>query len=250
MPGSELPLAESGAYADRDWTATQKAYAERVGGLDRDVGTLVENLEKLESDATHRRGLHQRLCCPPRRAELDIFNSNGGLKTVGGEMYEGRLRVPLIVKWPAEVTPGSETDFAATTWDMMATLTDMAVPFSLPARPTAFRSFPRCSEKPKPRRGMLYWETREGGFGQGVRIGDWKAVRPCGKGKREAVELYNLKEDPRRDEESGQGAPGDRRAIHQGVTALLAPHAGRVGNLPHGNDGPGKRARSSRGFLL
>ncbi len=197
LPGSDVALAESDAYADRDWTAAQKAYAGRIARLDREVGTLIEKLEKL--------GLSKRTAvvltsdCAARHdgAEPDIFDSNGGLRTAGGEMYEGRLRVPLIIKWPAEVSPGSETDFAATTWDMLATFTDMAGAV-LPAGSTNGVSFvPALLGETRSRRGMLYWETRDGGFGQGVRIGDWKAVRPCGKMGIEAVELYNVKEDPR-----------------------------------------------------
>jgi arylsulfatase A-like enzyme len=196
LPGSELLLAESGAYADRDWTVTQKAYAERVGRLDRDVGTLIENLEK--------RGLTQRTAvlltsdsaARHPSAELDVFDSHGGLRTEGDELYEGRLCVPLIVKWPAEVKPGLETDTAAAAWDLMATITDMAGAV-LPADTTDGISLvPVLLGETRPRRGMLYWETRAGGVGQGVRIGEWKAVRPRGKAKREDVELYNLKQDP------------------------------------------------------
>jgi arylsulfatase A-like enzyme len=197
LPGSDLALAESGAYADRDWTGAQKAHAERIACLDRDVGTLVEKLEKLE--LSKRTAVILTSDCAARHdgAEPDIFDRHGGLRTAGSEMYEGRLRVPLIVKWPSEVSPGSETDFAATSWDMMATFTDMAGAV-LPAGSTNGVSFvPALLGESKTRRGMLYWETRKGGFGQGVRIGDWKAVRPCGKMGIEAVELYNVKEDPR-----------------------------------------------------
>lgn len=197
LPGAELTLADEKTYADRDWTAAQKAYAERIACLDRNVGTLVAKLEEL--------GLSQRTAvlltsdCAARHegAELDLFDSVGGLRTSGGEMYEGRLRVPLIVKWPAEVSPGLESAFAVTTYDMLPTLTDMAGAV-LPAGSTNGVSFvPALLGESRNRRGMLYWDTHEGGFGQGVRIGDWKAVRPCGKMGLESVELYNLKEDPR-----------------------------------------------------
>ena len=155
---------------------------------------------------------------------------------MGGELYEGRLRVPLIVKWPAEVTPGSETDFAAASWDLMATFTDMAGAV-LPAGSTNGVSLvPALLGEAKPRRGMLYWETREGGFGQGVRIGTWKAVRPRGKGKRDDVELYNLKQDPGETKDQAKEHPEILRDSSRGDSTAGAR--------------PGKRARSSRGFLL
>lgn len=197
LPGTKLALAESKTYSDRDWTAAQEAYADRIACLDRDIGTLLAKVEEL--------GLSQRTAvvltsdCAARHKgdELDIFDSTAGLRTSGNEMYEGRLRVPLIVKWPAEVTAGSESPFAVTAYDMLATCTDMAGAV-LPAGSTHGVSFvPALLGETKNRRGMLYWDTHQGGFGQGVRIGDWKAVRPCGKMGLNAVELYNLKEDPR-----------------------------------------------------
>jgi arylsulfatase A-like enzyme len=125
-----------------------------------------------------------------------VVQSGGGLRIVSDELYEGRLRVPLIVKWPAEVSPATETSFPAATWDFMATFADIAGAV-LPAGSGEGVSFaPAMLGETTRRRGMMYWEIREGGFGQAVRIGDWKAVRPRGKGKLEDVELYNLKQDP------------------------------------------------------
>jgi arylsulfatase A-like enzyme len=196
LPGSDLPLAGSGAYAHQGWTAAQEAYAERIARLDGEVGKLVEQLEKL--------GLTQRTAvfltsdgaAQHEGTELDVFDSYGGLRTAGGDMYEGRLRVPLVVKWPAEVRSGLETDFAVSPWDMMATFSDMGGAV-LPAGSTSGVTYvPALLGDPTQRRSMMYWETRDGGFGQGVRIGDWKAVRPCGKMDIDAVELYNLIEDP------------------------------------------------------
>jgi hypothetical protein len=44
------------------------------------------------------------------------------------------------------------------------------------------------------RHDFLYWEFHEGGFSQGVRMGDWKAVR---KKLGSALELYDLQTDVR-----------------------------------------------------
>lgn len=197
LPGTELALAESKTYAERDWTKAQKAYAERVACLDRDVGALLAKVEELGLSA--RTAVIVTSDGPARHSGdgPDIFDSTAGLRTSDGELYEGRLRVPLIVKWPAEVTGGSESPFAVTAYDLLATFTDMAGAV-LPAGSTHGVSFvPALLGETKNRRGMLYWDTHEGGFGQGVRIGDWKAVRPRGKMGLDAVELYNIKEDPR-----------------------------------------------------
>jgi arylsulfatase A-like enzyme len=70
---------------------------------------------------------------------LVIFTSdNGGLSTAEGSptsnlplragkgyLYEGGIRVPLIVRWPGVVEPGTMTDVPATTLDIAATLLDV-----------------------------------------------------------------------------------------------------------------------------
>lgn len=196
LPGADLPLTESGAFADRDWPAPKKTYAEKVTRFDRDVGTLAAALEKLGLSKRTVVVLTSDAAAKRNPAEKDVFQSSGDLRAVSGELYEGWMRVPLIVKWPAEVSPGTETSFPTATWDFMATFADMAGAV-LPAGASEGVSFvPGMLDKTARRRAMMYWEIHDGGFGQAVRIGDWKAVRPRGKSKLEQVELYNLKQDP------------------------------------------------------
>jgi arylsulfatase A-like enzyme len=167
-----------------------------VARFDRDVGALTEALEKLELSQRTAVVVTSDSAARHDATEADVFQSNGGLKTAGDELYEGRLRVPLIVKWPAEASPGKETGFPTAHWDFTATFADMAGAV-LPAGSSNGVSFvPALLGEAPRRRGMLYWEDRDGGFGQAVRIGDWKVVRPHGKMRREDCELYNVKQDP------------------------------------------------------
>lgn len=69
---------------------------------------------------------------------LVVFTSdNGGLSTAEGSptsnlplragkgyLYEGGIRVPLVVRWPGVVKPGSTSDVPVTTLDIAATLLD------------------------------------------------------------------------------------------------------------------------------
>ncbi len=112
------------------WDAVPKTdqfnsvYAAMVESVDRSVGRVVESLNRLElSDNT-----------------LIIFTSdNGGLTGWGEEVtsnypllggksfpYEAGTRVPLIVKWPGHVKPGSRTDVPVIGMDIHATLLDCA----------------------------------------------------------------------------------------------------------------------------
>jgi uncharacterized sulfatase len=70
---------------------------------------------------------------------LVVFTSdNGGLATAEGSptsnlplragkgfLYEGGIRVPLVVRWPGIVEPGTTTDVPVTTLDIAATLLDV-----------------------------------------------------------------------------------------------------------------------------
>ncbi len=196
LPGDGLALPTTGAFADQDWTDQQKQRADGVARFDHAVGRFVEHLEEL--------GLSEQTVvlvtsdCAAKTDELDEdkFASNGGLRTAGTTLYEGRLRVPLVVRWPAEINPGSATEFAVAPWDLMPTFAAMAGATLSSGVSNGVSFLPALLGDARPRRSMMYWETRDGGFGQGVRIGDWKAVRPCGKMERDAVELYNLREDP------------------------------------------------------
>src|SRR5262249_10875762 len=49
---------------------------------------------------------------------------NGGLRGLKGTVYEGGIRVPCFVRWPARVTPGRHIDRAAAHIDVPLTLLD------------------------------------------------------------------------------------------------------------------------------
>lgn len=98
---------------------SKKHYAELVA-VDRSIGTLRAGLKKLGlSDNT-----------------IVWFNSdNGGLRkikpeTVGGlrgykgNVYEGGLRVPCVIEWPAGIKPRI-TNYPASTLDIAPTLVDL-----------------------------------------------------------------------------------------------------------------------------
>ena len=97
-------------------------YAAMIQEMDEAVSTVLTTLEEQDLvDDT-----------------LVVFTSdNGGLSTAEGSptsnlplragkgyLYEGGIRVPLIVRWPGVVPPGSRCDVPVTTLDVAATLLD------------------------------------------------------------------------------------------------------------------------------
>lgn len=177
-------------------------YAAMVENLDRNVGRVLARLEE--------RGL--------RRRTLVIFTSdNGGflgrpggaavtnnapLRSGKGSLYEGGLRVPLLVSWPSRLPLACESSAPLAGTDLVATILEavglaeqeLADPNPAdgqsrwaqlvdPARPTTERDlffhFPH------------YYSTTTPA--SAVRAGDWKLLHYYEDGHRE---LYNLAVDP------------------------------------------------------
>ncbi len=108
---------DSALYADQP-DRLRNFYGE-ITGMDRAVGKLREELKKLGiSDNTL----------------LWYCSDNGGLPNVGttggrgnkGDVYEGGLRVPAIIEWPAKISQPRATATPANTSDIYPTLLEIA----------------------------------------------------------------------------------------------------------------------------
>ena len=61
-------------------------------------------------------------------ADPDFFNSNGIWRGYKRDVYEGGIRVPMIISWPGHVQPSTETDFMCSFWDLMPTFREVLNP--------------------------------------------------------------------------------------------------------------------------
>lgn len=189
--GMEVP--DLGIYAERDWPEQQKGHAAMISLLDKDVGRLLDKLEELgvadntlilftSDNGPHREGGN----------DPDFNDSNGPLRGIKRDLYEGGIRVPLIARWPGRVAAGSTSDYAGAFWDFLPTFAELAeadAPEGLDGQ-----SFvPALTGGEQPVHEFLYWEFHEGkGSKQAVRMGDWKGVRLSPTGP---LELYDLSSD-------------------------------------------------------
>jgi arylsulfatase A-like enzyme len=113
-----------------------------------------------------------------------------------GYLYEGGLRVPLIVRWPGQVPAGRVVDTPVINTDWLPTLTEIAgarTPRDLDGVSIASLLVGRGPPKPRP----FYWHfphyTNQGSQPAGaIRDGDWKLVEGYEDGR---VELFNLAKD-------------------------------------------------------
>jgi len=168
------------------------AFAAMLENLDAAVGTVLDALE-----ASGR-----------ARNTVVVFTSdNGGLASVsenaplrGGKrsLWEGGIRVPLLVRWPGTVAAGSVCALPTITQDLHRTLCAAAgAPIDDAVAADAFDLGPALrGERPGPR-GPLFWhfpqhETRQVGPRGAVRDGDWKLIEDFASGQ---VLLFDLARD-------------------------------------------------------
>ncbi|MCG8336591.1 MAG: sulfatase-like hydrolase/transferase, partial [Proteobacteria bacterium] len=123
-----------------------------------------------------------------------FFNSTGGLRGHKRDLYEGGIRAPFIVSWPAQIRPGQKSDLISAHWDMMKTFAEISN--AKPAEDAdGVSMLPTLTGTGKQKdREALYWEFKGQ---QAIRMGKWKAYRGNLKKNPDApFELYNLETDP------------------------------------------------------
>jgi len=190
--GMEVP--DHGIYADKDWPEAQKGHAAMISRLDRDMGKLLRKLKLLGIDHntivffTSDNGPHRE-----GGADPDFFDSNGPLRGIKRDLYEGGIRVPMIARWPGRIEAGTTTDHVSAFWDIMPTCAVLAGA-KAPKDTDGLCMVPTLLGKPSKQKKhkFLYWEFHERGSKQAVRMGRWKAVRFGAAGK---LELYDLEAD-------------------------------------------------------
>jgi arylsulfatase A-like enzyme len=194
--GMEVP--DFGIYADKDWPEPQKGHAAMITRMDGDIGKLFAKLKELGIDDntfvffSSDNGPHREGGNNP-----DFNDSNGPLRGIKRDLYEGGIRVPTLARWPGKIKPGSETDHISGFWDFLPTCADLAG-FKAPKDIDGISMLPALLGKPEKQKKheFLYWEFHEQGKKQAVRMGDWKGVRLNASKKPDGpIELYNLKTD-------------------------------------------------------
>jgi arylsulfatase A-like enzyme len=193
--GMEVPSLAP--YDDEDWPAAQKGKAAMITRLDRDVGRVLDQLRELglaentlviftSDNGPHKEG----------GADPDFFDSNGSLRGIKRDMYEGGIRVPHIAWWPGTVQAGAESAHASAFWDFLPTACELAGA-QAPDGTDGISYLPAMLAKAQPEHEDLYWEFYEQGGKQALRKGPWKAIRlECHKDPDGPLELYNIDEDP------------------------------------------------------
>jgi arylsulfatase A-like enzyme len=191
--GMEVPFDPTSPYTSQPWPEVEKNKALMITRLDRYVAMIREKLKEMNIEQNtiiifaSDNGAHKEGGVDPK-----FFQSTGRLRGIKRDLYEGGIRVPFIVCWPARIKPGTTCDIPFAFWDFLPTVAELAYQ-DAPTNIDGISFAPTLVGDPQMKgHEFLYWEFHEGGFKQAVRMGDWKAVRYGIDGP---LELYNLKVD-------------------------------------------------------
>ncbi|MEO1824798.1 MAG: sulfatase [Roseibacillus sp.] len=116
-----------------------------------------------------------------------------------GHLYEGGIRVPLIVRWPGKVAAGKVREDPVILTDFYPTLLEVAGLKTRKHYPGDGESLlPLLTDKGDLERDAIFWHYpnfafhRDNRLGSAIRMGDYKLIEFF---DRNEVELYNLRAD-------------------------------------------------------
>lgn len=195
LPGTTTKVPSDTPYSDEKWTQEQKNFAATVTRADDTVGRIIDRLKKLNlagntailvtSDGGHS----------PRQGEdPKFFDSSGGLRGATGDLYEGGIRVPMLMAWPGMMERGIVDSIPRAHWDVMPTLVNLTASIyqPLPIDGVSMLVSLQGVGAKRPVHDYLYWLVKGGKGIEAMRRDNWKAVRPAAM---QPLELYNLAED-------------------------------------------------------
>ncbi|MGF1580672.1 MAG: sulfatase [Gemmataceae bacterium] len=207
-------------------------YKKRVGyGLkDHRYGAMIEAMDVAIA----------RVLAALEKHQLDdntivIFTSdNGGyagvadnrpLRSGKGYLYEGGIRVPLIIRWPGVVEPKSICNTPVISMDFFPTIVEATKVKHNPKTPFDGETLVSVlSGKGKLKRTALYWHYpnyawhRQNQLGGVIREGDYKLTERYADG---SLELYDLKRDLSETRNLAKAMPNKANRLRQKLRRWL-----------------------------
>ena len=190
------PNYRLGPYESQD--EPHAAFVSMVEILDHQVGEIMYKVDNLGlSDKTiivftSDNGPHIE-----GGADPNYFDSNGRLRGTKRDLYEGGIRVPMIIKWPGVIKPKSTSNHVSAFWDVFPTFAEI-VDFSTSQVQNidGISFLPTLKGSNQKKHDYLYWEFHEKGGRQAIRKGNWKAVKyNVLKEPNRMMEMYDLSND-------------------------------------------------------
>ena len=209
------------------------AYAATIEAVDQNVGRIVETLERLKL----------------LENTMIIFTSdNGGtqqytapLRGSKGQLYEGGIRVPLVVSWPGLKKAGTQCDSPVASIDLYPTLLELAGLQSPKSQTLDGVSlapvFRGANEISRPR---LFWHfpcyVGKATPSSSIREGDFKLIEFFEDGGHR--ELYNLRTDPNEEHDLAQIMPDKADALYRTLKEWQTETGAAIPNQANPNYDP------------
>ncbi len=123
--------------------------------------------------------------------------NNAPLRAGKGRLYEGGIRVPLMVRWPGKIAEGTVSDAIVASVDLYPTILgalNVAPPVNQLQDGYSFLEVLTGERSATEREALFIWFPSHGGA---LREGDWKLIRRHQKTEEypEGFELFNLRDD-------------------------------------------------------
>ena len=227
-------------YQVPDHPSTAIGNSRHIMAYDENPGTRADYVTMMEHAD---RGVGKILAAIDRQRltsnTLVIFtNDNGGewlsrntpLFNRKFSVYEGGIRVPALMRWPARLPAGVVTQQVGITMDLTATILAAAgAPIPADARLEGINLLPLLAKGAAPVSRTLFWRVTTGGlFQRTVREGDWKLMLDS-PGR---AMLYDLSKDA-----------GERNDVSASNTAVVRRLAQLLSAWEKDVDGEAKRSQ-------
>ena len=214
----EEGITEGGPNSDRDvakdntgvykTVQNNAVYAGMVESVDTNLGRIMHRLDELglsDNTVLILSSDHGGLSSRGLNSGRELATSNLPYRHGKGWLYDGGLRVPLVVKWPGKVEPGSVSAVQVTGTDHYPTLLELAgVPLQ-PEHHRDGRSYLGALHGKDYVRDPMFFHSALGRPTQtgdtrssAVIHGDWKLIQwySLEDESIERTELFNLANDP------------------------------------------------------
>lgn len=214
------PLEATSKYEQRFASITdpkRRTYAGMLSAMDDAVGRVLAKLKEIGQD---------------ENTLIFFYSDNGGptsqttsrndpLRGFKGQVLEGGIRVPFLVRWQGRLPEGKVYDQPVMAFDIHATALAAAggtFPTEKPLDGVDLLPF-LTGEKSGAPHDRLFWRS---GPQSAVRMGDWKLVSVRG----EAPQLFNLRDDVGESQDRAQAEPAklaELRTAYQAWDAQMMP---------------------------
>jgi arylsulfatase A-like enzyme len=221
-------VAKYQAKLDARFHHQNATYAAMVGSLDENVGRLLKQIEDLgltddtvvifNSDNGGFINSHR---------DMPMVTSNAPLRSGKGSLYEGGVRVPLMVRWPGVTKAGSECRRMVSSIDFLPTILEITATSDRSPAESAIGEIDGQSLVPLLKDASASFARDELFFHyphyyptttpvSSVRRGDWKLIEFY---ESDRIELYDLSSDPGEKTDLAADKPKTVRELHRRLRA-------------------------------